>query len=378
MKLFNCTHCGQLIYFENSRCEQCGFLLGFVTEKLQLLSLNGLGNGNFSVCSKDNSGITYRYCANHEYGVCNWMVRSGSVTPFCKACTLNRTIPNLNKLEYLNRWITIENAKHRLVYTLLRLKLPVISKTEDRKKGLSFDFMADENPNGSKKVLTGHADGVITINIAEANDLEREMARKAMDEVYRTVLGHFRHEVGHYYWDRLIDNSQYIEPFRRLFGDERVDYGEALKKHYKEGAPVGWNQRFISAYASTHPWEDWAETWAHYLHIIDTLETAYSFGISVHPNVENIPGNLIADMKADPYSVENFDTIINLWLPLTFTMNSINRSMGLHDLYPFVINQKVIEKLRFIHQVCLKWKQERDGFYDEAKVDRMDGWMNFS
>jgi hypothetical protein len=352
MNLFNCTHCGQLIYFENSYCEKCGYLLGFDPEKLQLFTLKFIEEGVFSVYGDANTK-EYQYCANHDHGVCNWIVERNRSSPYCRACSLNRIIPNLGKKEFLERWNTIENAKHRLIYSLLRMKLPVVNKSEDMDKGLLFDFMADESSNSEQRILTGHANGVITLNIAEADDIEREMARKAMDEVYRTVLGHFRHEVGHYYWNLLIQNSDYLESYRNIFGDESEDYGEALKRHYKDGAPEGWNQHFISAYASSHPWEDWAETWAHYLHIIDTLETAYSFGLSVSPNVKVIPEILKTELNTDPYIIKDFGNILSMWLPITFAINSINRSMGLHDIYPFVIYPKVIEKLKFIHEVCL-------------------------
>jgi hypothetical protein len=350
MKIFNCTHCDQLLYFENDRCERCGYPLGFNDEQLRLFPLVDQGDPWFSIYKRDSS--LYRYCANHSYGLCNWLVPQDGGQEYCKACSLNRTIPNLNKPEYFNRWKVLENAKHRLVYSLLRMRLPVASKAIQPDSGLVFDFKADEHPDSDEKVLTGHDDGVITINIAEADDIEREMTRKAMDEVYRTVLGHFRHEVGHYYWDRLIDGTPYLDKCRELFGDERQDYAEALKIHYEKGPPAGWNLEYISAYATTHPWEDWAETWAHYLHIIDTLETAYAFGMSVHPGVLKQPEALEVEITDDPYKIKDFNRIINLWLPLTFALNSLNRSMGLKDLYPFVIRPGIMEKLSFIHDVC--------------------------
>lgn len=355
MKLFKCTHCGQTIYFENNFCEQCGYKLGFDADNLQLVSLIYMGDDSYWTYDAEDT-LLYRYCVNHAYGVCNWLVPETSNTPFCRACTLNRTIPNLSKPEYLTRWQTIEVAKHRLVYTLLRMRVPVVSKASDPQTGLTFDFMADEKENGSRRILTGHANGLITINIAEADNIEREMARRAMDELYRTVLGHFRHEIGHYYWERLIDNTPNLGAFRQLFGDERQDYAEALKKHYARGAPPEWDLHYISSYATAHPWEDWAETWAHYLHIIDTLETAYAFRLSLRPGAAE-PTNLEADIISDPYQLENFTDIMNLWFPLTFAMNSLNRSMGLPDPYPFVIRPKVIEKLSFIHQVCYRYSR---------------------
>ncbi|MBE7173429.1 MAG: putative zinc-binding peptidase [Williamsia sp.] len=355
MKLFECTYCGQLLQFENTRCEKCGHELGFLPEELQLFPLIE-EKGVYSLYNHQTER-RYRYCDNHAYGVCNWLVDDNLPARFCTACSLNQTIPDLNKTEYRQRWSVIEAAKHRLIYTLLSMKLPILSKETDPEKGLSFDFMADEQ-NSEQKIMTGHDNGLITLNIAEADDVEREMARRSMAEPYRTVLGHFRHEIGHYYWDRLIDGTSNLEPYRKLFGDEQEDYGEALKKHYKEGAPADWNEHFISTYASTHSWEDWAETWAHYLHILDTLETAYAFGLSIKPGIVHDPSGLSAIIKADPFRLENFDDIISMWLPLVFAMNSINRSMGLPDLYPFVIPVQVIEKLKFIHGVCLRARQE--------------------
>lgn len=296
-------------------------------------------------------GYLYHYCTNYIHGTCNWLVPEGSGSGFCKACELNRTIPDLNNSDYNLRWKKLEVAKHRLVYSVLRLKLPLSSKVNDDENGLAFDFVADQSFKPEEKIFTGYSKGIITINIAEADDIEREMVRRAMQEVYRTLLGHFRHEIGHYYWSRLINGTERITGFRELFGDERTDYQEALKQNYRSGAPADWNERYISAYASSHPWEDWAESWAHYMHIIDTLETAYSFGLSVDPLISGSHEDLKADIKIDPYHITDFETIIGYWLPLTFAMNSLNRSMGLNDIYPFVISNPVKEKMKFIHEV---------------------------
>lgn len=350
-------HCRHVLYFENSRCERCHFILGFSDRSLQLTPLIELDNNAYKIYG-DNSVNLYRYCKNQEYRVCNWLVPLKDKNLYCTACRLNRTIPDLTKDEYRQQWTSIERAKHGLVYSLLKMKLPLQSKTVDPENGLSFDFLADEREQEHHKILTGHSEGLITLNIAEADDISREMARKAMDEVYRTVLGHFRHEIGHYYWDGFIDNTPYLEQCRELFGDDREDYGEALKKHYEKGAPPDWRGQFISAYATMHPWEDWAETWAHYLHIIDTLETASSFGVSIHPKIADDSLLIHEEIKVDPHSIQDFNEIIGLWLPLTFALNSLNRSMGLHDLYPFLISAKVIDKLSFIHKVCYETKQK--------------------
>jgi hypothetical protein len=353
VKLFTCTHCGQILYFENSQCEKCHYPLGFESKQLQLVPLVAQPEGQtFRIYNEpEASGSTFTYCANHEHDVCNWLVPTDSATPFCTACALNRTIPNLSKPDALSRWRNIEVAKHRLVYSLLCLHLPVVSKDVYPEEGLQFDFKADEGPKPSDRVLTGHDNGLITININEADDIKREQARQAMHEVYRTLLGHFRHEVGHYYWDRLIDNSPNLEECRQVFGDEREDYGEALKRHYAQGAPPDWQQHYISAYATSHPWEDWAETWAHYLHIIDTLQTAYAFGLRVDP-LNATPDQGLHAAIQDPYQLADFGQIMAMWLPLTFALNSLNRSMGQPDPYPFIISPAVVDKLAFIHRVA--------------------------
>lgn len=347
MKLFKCSNCGQLVYFENSKCERCGHALAFNPVTLKQSSLMPIDETWFHILN-DHEGSKYRYCANHAYDVCNWITRDAD---FCIACSLNRTIPDLSRPEYLDRWKVIETAKHRLIYALLRMELPLLSKFRDPSRGLSFDFIADDNSSG-ERVLTGHANGHITINIAEADDIERELMRRSMAEPYRTVLGHFRHEIAHYYWDRLIAGSDHLYKFRDLFGDERENYGDALRKHYESGPSTDWQLNYISAYATAHPWEDWAETWAHYLHIIDTLETAYAFGLTVHPYIAKDSPVLNTDINVDPYTIENFQEIFTLWVPLTIALNSLNRSMGLSDLYPFVISPAVLSKLSFIHNVC--------------------------
>jgi hypothetical protein len=294
---------------------------------------------------------SYKYCINKQSNVCNWILSWDDEARYCFACNLNRTIPDLREADHREKWARIEVAKHRLIYSLLRLKLPVISKFQDEANGIAFDFKADENKGDGKRLLTGHDNGVITLNIEEADDAVREMERNKMDEVYRTLLGHFRHEIGHYYWNRLVDGSERLQAFRNLFGDETVDYAEALKRHYAKPHSNEWTANFISAYASAHPWEDWAESWAHYLHIVDCLETAYSFGMTIQPRAAEPGSDLNANLDIDPYTTRYFKEIIDRWVPLSFAMNSLNRSMGMKDSYPFVINESAKEKLNFIHEI---------------------------
>ena len=351
MKLFTCQNCGQLLYFENTRCENCGSSLGFLSTNLDLLTLHPSGENDYQ--EHNHPEDHYRYCTNAQYNACNWLVPATAENDLCAACQFNQTIPSLKEDAHLKLWRRMEVAKRRLLYTLLRMKLPLVSKETDPDGGLAFDFLADQTliTGEVKRVLTGHANGLITININEADEAQRAQMKQAMGERYRTLLGHFRHEVGHYYWNILIENTEYITEYRQLFGDERQDYGEALQNHYKNGAPKHWQKQFISAYASAHSWEDWAETWAHYLHMIDTLATAYSFGLHIEPRVAE-DENLNAEIDRDPYRIRRFDRIWSLWMPLTIAMNSINRSMGQPDTYPFVVSEPVLEKLRFIHKIC--------------------------
>ena len=351
MKLFKCDHCGQPVYFENYFCVQCNALLGFNPGQMDMLSLQPAADNenNFTVAGT-NSADRYKYCSNKQHNVCNWLLPCNSESAYCIACNLNHTIPNLAQQDHWEKWARIEVAKHRLIYSLLRFKLPVISKVQDKDKGIAFDFVEQEKKQGSKRLLTGHHNGLITLNIEEADDAIRVMARKQMDEVYRTLLGHFRHETGHYYWDRLISNTNRLQSFRKLFGDERADYAAALKQHYNKAASDTWREQFISAYASAHPWEDWAETWDHYLHIVDTLETAYSFGMTLNPVTGSSGNDISASLNIDPYATQHFNDIIERWIPLSFVMNSLNRSMGMKDSYPFVITEAVKKKLNFIHE----------------------------
>jgi hypothetical protein len=357
MKLFECQNCAQPLYFENTKCECCGMSLGYLPDRETVTALKRRGDahGDSWQALADRRGV-YRHCANAAHGVCNWLVHADSPEQFCSTCRHNRTIPDLSQPGHLEHWRLIEIAKHRLFYTLLRLRLPVRTRAEDP-DGLAFDFLADTaSPSPSTPpVMTGHANGVITINLAEADDAERERRRRQMQEPYRTLLGHFRHEIAHYYWGRLVAGTTNIGKFRQIFGDERADYGEALQRYYTSGAVADWAQHFVSAYATAHPWEDFAETWAHYFHMVDTLETAGSFGLAVVPQASR---GLTACIDFDAHKAD-MTRLIDAWIPLTFAANSMNRSMGLPDLYPFVLSPPAIAKLTFVH-VCIHAGRQAD------------------
>jgi hypothetical protein len=347
MKTHYCT-CGQLLFFENVLCMKCRRDVGFLPDVLCLSSLDPAGDGQFIPTATEGGGRRYRKCLNYEReNVCNWMIPAEKTEGFCTSCRLDQIIPDLSIERNRNLWRLIEDAKRRLVYSLLNLKLPVLNQADDPGHGMSFRFLA-QMPE-SNRVLTGHRDGVITLNISEADDSEREKMRLSMKEPYRTILGHFRHEVGHYYWDRLVRGTKYLEPFRALFGDERADYQQALTAYYASGPPPRYQEHFVSVYATAHPWEDWAETWAHYLHIQDTLEVALDFGL-VDKQLRLEPREETESSEFNP-NQKKFEEVIDAWAQLTIALNSINRSMGLRDIYPFVLSRPVIEKIRFIAEV---------------------------
>jgi hypothetical protein len=294
----------------------------------------------------------FRRCENFDSPAgCNWLTPAAEVEPLCVSCRLNRTIPQLDDANNALWWRKIENAKRSLVAQLLRLGLPVKSKvSEDPEHGIMFDFL--RSPEKGPRVLTGHANGLITLNVEEADDSIREKTRNEMREPYRTLLGHFRHEIGHYYWDRLVLDSPWLEKCRELFGDERQDYAAALKKNYDQGPPPNWADNHITSYASVHPWEDWAETWAHYLHVVDSLDTALGFGLhgeDVEKAVEPFKVEDLYDPKAP--DAQRVILLVNSWVQLTTVLNEMARSMGQHDFYPFVMSRPVLRKMHFIQMV---------------------------
>ena len=354
MKAFQCDDCGNLLFFENTRCLGCNHQLGFAADLIDLCTLQPAGENLWKPLGNGVGDRLFRQCQNTtEYNVCNWLVPADNPNPLCRACRLNVVIPDLSVDGNLQRWQKLEVAKRRVLYSCLRFYLP--TKEKSGRLPLQFKFVADV-PD-APPVLTGHADGVITINIAEADDVERERRRAQFHEPFRTLVGHLRHELAHYYWDRLIATTPYLYAFRELFGDEQVNYSDALARHYAEGPAADWQNNFVSAYATAHPWEDWAETWAHYFHITDALETAGSFGLSLKPKHSQA-----ASMRAEPQKValpeSSFAELIRHWFPLTHALNELNRGMGIPDLYPFVLSDGALAKLRFVHDVITALPQE--------------------
>jgi hypothetical protein len=353
MRLFICQSCGARLYFENRFCEFCHHWLGYLPDADTLTALAPVDDG------ADSSGLwqplaaperQVRFCTNALYDACNWLVPAdpGNAPAYCEACRFNRIVPDLGDPSNITRFRRIETAEHWLIYTLRHLNLPIPDRFEDPSHGLEFRFLAPIE--GKPKPLTGHDEGVIVLNVEEASNAIRERNRAAMGEPYRTLLGHFRHEIGHFYWDLLVRDGDRLDQCRALFGDDTQDYAEALKRHYARGAPADWQASFISAYATAHPWEDFAETWAQYLHIVDTIETAAAYGLQVRPPGE-AAGTAPLAKDFDPYQQHPIEDVIAMWLPITFAMNSLARSMGQSDLYPFILSPPVIQKLGFINDL---------------------------
>ncbi|MDC9825207.1 putative zinc-binding peptidase [Devosia sp. ZB163] len=347
MKLFRCDHCGNLLYFENTRCERCGRRLGYAPLLNRMLSLEG-GPDVWTAPFVDN--MQFVFCANAAHGACNWLIiHSPGAGPYCRACRHNELVPDIDQPVDLMRWQSIERAKKRLVYSLLRLHLPLANRVEDPVHGLGFRFPNEDL--SSTPVLTGHASGIITIALKEADDAAREYRRTQFKEPYRTLLGHFRHEIGHYYWSVLVNGRPSHAEFRRLFGDENdPSYADGLKDYYERGAPAEWQQRYISAYATAHPWEDFAETFAHYLHLVDTTEMAAAFGVQLKPKVDK-SGQLTVDLDYQPYDEPDIAELVENWVPLSSLINNLNRAVGQHDAYPFVLTPEVIDKLGFVLRI---------------------------
>jgi len=279
-----------------------------------------------------------------EHQVCNRCVAAGlpAGSP-CDCCRFNHTIPDLSVEGNWEKWRRLEAAKRRLFYDLSELGLPYGQEVDQIDPPLRFDFKADttarpsmwRNAQKGERVFTGHASGRITINIREADDVEREKMRVALGETHRTLIGHFRHEVGHYYWDQLVKGRREAE-CRAAFGDhEQPTYGEALERYYQEGPPPNWSQNYISAYATMHPWEDFAETWATYLDMVSGLDTAHYVGISS----DSVPG------------LGELDDMVRRYQELGIALNELNRSMGLLDVVPEIFVRPVVEKLRYIHEL---------------------------
>jgi len=344
MRVFRCC-CGQVVFFENDRCLRCWAPLGYLHRTRNVTSLTEGSAGQLVDLATPIR--VYQYCSSRSITGCNWLVPFGDAT-LCESCILTRTRPADDDADGLAEFLAAESAKRRLVFQLAEVGLPLIARDEQTQNGVAFDLLSSK----VQKVVTGHDNGVITLDLSEADDEHRERLRLQLHEPYRTVLGHFRHEIGHYYWPILVHDRVLVDACRSLFGDDRADYSDAVTRHYETDTTTSWVESHVSQYATMHPYEDWAETFAHYLHIADTLQTAQSFNL-VPTSLRTLDEPLQVVIASATKSTEatGFGPVVNAWIELSYALNQINQSMGHSDLYPFVLAPAVIRKLAFVDQV---------------------------
>lgn len=335
------------MFFENSLCLSCGSSLGYVHARRDVIALAEATSNHFADLAIPD--LLWQRCATAEMTGCNWLVPADS-DRLCESCALTRTRPSYDDDEASAELIRAEVAKRRLVFQLAELGLPLAPRDEQNCTGVAFDLLS----SAETKVITGHDNGIITLDLAEADSEHRERLRLQLSEPYRTVLGHFRHEIGHFYWPILVNGPDVLNACRALFGDDRTDYAKTRKHHYSASSTdeQSWQEEYISRYATMHPYEDWAETFAHYLHILDTLQTAESFGVGT--NDTSSVKRLIRRIGAHPIRPDGsttFEEVVTHWLELSYVLNEISRSMGQPALYPFVLAPAVVGKLSFVDRL---------------------------
>ena len=350
-----CT-CGAPLFRENTSCLRCGSLTGYLPDRGWLLAFHQhrpVAQGSVATYTSPLpalAGRAFKACAGRTtVHQCNWMIDATDAATQCLSCSLTRTTPDLSQPGASDRWAAAEHAKRHVLIQLLRLRLPVRSR-HSHPDGVWFDFL--EPLPGSPPLLTGHADGLITLNLAEADPAQRAFIQEQMGESYRTLTGHLRHELAHYYWERFAKDAAWLQQSRTLFGDERSDYSAALATHHQNGAAPDWATRFISSYASSHPWEDWAETFAHYLHMEDALHTASRLGLDLrrlHLRVDAFDRAAVQSPGSPPLDHQFMDAI-DRWVLLSLAANELNAALGHPHAYPFILNAAVVAKLNAVHQ----------------------------
>ncbi len=333
----SCPSCGFVAFLDRQHCERCNARLGF---HHPTLTFRELVDGAATI-----DGRRWVPCSQWDWK-CNWLLAEDDERARCFSCRLNRTIPPFDDTIAREKLAETGIAKRRLLVQLMELGLPIVPYDEEP-GGLGFDLLSSYSGG---RVITGHADGIITIDLAESLDEHREALRVVLGEPYRTMLGHFRHEIGHYYEQQLVSDEPLLSDCRALFGDERASYAEAIDRHYHHGPPEGWEEQYISSYATMHPWEDFAETWAHYLHITGTLTTAGRGAV----RMDATRAHGLFDHDIVPrlsYLDATIEEILADWRWLSLMFNRINQAMGKSDLYPFTLVEPVAVKLGFVHRV---------------------------
>ena len=349
MRPHACQYCASAVFFDDTRCGRCHSELGYWAETDTVCVLDPIKQTTAIYQSWSVPERRLRRCANSHFDACNWIVDADGSERMCSACRHNRIVPSIWKPDAMRAWRKIELAKRKFFSALHRLDLVRVIDRFGGSQSLGFQFL-DDPEDGGPAVMTGHLSGLITIATKEADDAERERRRTLLGEPYRTLLGHFRHESGHYFWDRLVSDDGQETACRAVFGNHEEDYQAALARHYQTGARADWHKEFVSPYATVHPWEDFAETWAHYLHMVATLDTAFAYQLRMAPRIDRL-GHSHVEEVVDPYHSNDIDELVAVWLPLTTALNALNSSMGKDDAYPFVLSEPVIAKLGFIHEL---------------------------
>ncbi len=354
-----CT-CGAPLFRENTSCLRCGALVGYLPDPGWLLSFaqNRQAAGAPPTYNNPLPALarrTFKPCAGraapHQ---CNWMIDASDPATQCLSCSLTRTTPDLSLPGSPDHWAEAERAKRQTLIQLLRLRLPVRSR-HTHPDGVWFDFL--EPLPGGPQILTGHEDGLITLNLSEADPAHRAAIQEQMGEHFRTLMGHLRHELAHYYWEVFAKDPAWLQQYRTVFGDDRQDYGQALATHHQKGAPADWSAHFISPYASSHPWEDWAETFAHYLHMEEALHTADRLGLDLprlHLRTDSFDRASLHPPRA-PALDQAFLEAIDRWVLLSLAANELNAALGHPHAYPFILNPAIVAKLHTVHQTLQRF-----------------------
>ena len=335
MQIFHCERCGTVVSFSTPSCPHCGSQLGYVPTERTLRVLARTDDPASYVI--DGAERPVWRCLNSAWG-CNWVVPARSDNVWCRSCQLTRGRPDEANPAAVEAWMIAESAKRRLVYQLDGIGLPIDVRSDAVPDGLAFDLVHIPGEGG----ITGHLDGVVTLDLAETDDGRRDELRRRLGETFRTVIGHLRHEIGHHYWARLVAGSDARAHFRSLFGDERIDYARAVERHYASATGEWDRTQFVTSYAASHPLEDWAETFAHYLHIIDIVDTAVAHDL--------IPSDSSPVLVADVIGTLDLGGILDAWRPVNVAVNAIAETLGVPAVYPFDPTGAVVDKLAFVHR----------------------------
>lgn len=333
----------------------CGAAIGYVSDERDLRVIVPTSDPAVFRVDRDGriGGPTMWRCLNSAWG-CNWMLPVDSIDTWCRSCRLTRGRPDVGRPDAIEAWMQAEAAKRRLVHQLDELALPIEAMSESKPDGLVFDLVYLPGEGG----ITGHLHGVVTLDLAETDELHRGHLRRRLGEPFRTVIGHLRHEIGHFYWDRLVGQTDDLRSYRRLFGDERDDYGKAVQRYYSAPDDAWDRTRFLTAYAASHPLEDWAETFAHYLHILDTIDTAVAHDLVPRDHRAGV-------LVTESVGALEIGEILDAWRPVNAAVNAIAETLGVPAVYPFDPADVVVDKLAFVHgQVAAH--TARDRFYSDA------------